>query len=211
MSLFITRGKTAMAMVLAGLLLSACGGTFATDYIESSPVEARSQWKAARVKVVIPPGLTTTEANSYMPNADIVWHGDPVGNRGAQVATIVEDGISAGVARLNGPQAVVLTATLVRFHSLTPKAYHAAPSGTGVHSVEFDLVVSDAKTGAVLSGPVRIEADMPALVAADDPKAVPGLPGDRWKSVIESHIAATMRSWLGIGPDIRNRFSRMGA
>ncbi|MFE3839521.1 DUF6778 family protein [Pseudogemmobacter sonorensis] len=205
--------RIAFALLIgaATIGLSACSRTFTTDYAHSGPTAAKTEWKVAKVNVVVPDDLVVNDVNSYIPKADIVWQGDPPGDRRAQVAAIVGDGISAGVAGLKGPQTVILTATLTRFHSMTPKAYYAAPSGTGVHSVGFDLVVTDARTGALLAGPERIQADLPGLVAADDPNASLNLPGARWKSAIESHIAATMRSWLGTGPDIRSKFARIGA
>jgi hypothetical protein len=112
---------------------------------------------------------------------------------------------------MKGGQDVIATVTLRRFHSLTPKAYFDAPAGTGVHSVAFDLTITDRKTGAILSGPERIKADMPATVAAAGGQSLNALPAAVWKKQITDHIAATIRSWSGIGPDIRNKFTRMGA
>lgn len=210
MTTFLKRAALAAMLGASVLGLSACGATFATDYATAGPAEARTDWRVSRVDVTVPETLVASEANTFVPSADIVWHGDPAGDRKAQVATIVKDGISAGVGELRGPKPVLVTATLVRFHALTPKAYFAAPAGTGVHSVAFDLVVSDAASGAVLAGPVRIEADLPGVVAADSGTSGEGLPGAQWKSSIQAHIAATMRSWLGTGPDIRASFARLG-
>ena len=196
---------------LAVSVLSACSAEFRTAYPDAAPAAARSQWRVAKVNVTVPSELTTTEQNSFVPKADIVWHGDPLGDRKAQVAAVVKAGIEEGFEGLRGRENVVANVTLRRFHALTPKAFHRAPDDTGVHSVAFDLVISDARTGAVLAGPTRIEADMPATMAPDLANTPNAAPGPVWKKEIQSHIAATIRSWLGTGPDIRGTFTRMGA
>lgn len=200
-----------LSLGASAFLLTGCGRTFTTNYSESAPPVARSQWKIAKVNVEVPANLVVSEANEFIPQADIVWHGDVLGDRRAQVAEIVKTGISSGLKGLHGSEQVVVTATVTRFHALTPKAYFYAPPGTGVHSVGIELVVTDAKTGKLLAGPTKIEADIPAGVAADMVNPSVDLPGAEWKSVIESHIGATVRSWLGTGPDIRNHFVRLGA
>ncbi len=211
MSEYLKRGARIAVVLLAGLTVAACGRTFATTYDTAAPAAARSDWRVTDVRVVAPVGLTTTEQNSFIPRADIVWHGDQPGNRAEQVAAIVRQGVEQGFAGLKGKQDVVATVTLRRFHSLTPKAYFDAPAGTGVHSVAFDLTITDRKTGAVLAGPERIEADMPAAVAAAGGQSLEALPAAVWKKQISQHISATIRSWTGAGPDIRSGFVRMGA
>ena len=203
----------AVILGLSALALSACGGQFNTSYENAAPAEARD-WKSAGVRVVLPADLTTSDINSFIPNYDIVWHGEPQGERRAQVAAIVEDGARRGVAGLTGRQAVVFTLTLRKFHSLTPKAYERAPAGTGVHSVIFDLTVTDAKTGATLVQSERIEASIPAVTASERARsgqAAAPLPGDEWRRAISAHIDATLRGWLGKGPDPRFGFTRLGA
>lgn len=212
MSEYLKRGVRIAVVLLAGLSVAACGRTFATSYDTAAPAVARSDWRVTDVRVVGPVGLTTSEQNSFMPRADIIWHGDQPGNRAEQVAAIVRQGVEQGFAGLKGKQDVVATVTLRRFHSMTPKAYFEAPAGTGVHSVAFDLTITDRKTGAILAGPERIEADMPATVAAAaDGQSLEALPAAVWKKQISQHIAATIRSWTGAGPDIRSSFVRMGA
>jgi hypothetical protein len=211
MSEYLTGSFRLVAALALTLALGACGGTFATTYKEPAPAAARSAWRVSEVRIVIPEGLTTTEQNSFIPSADVIWHGDQPGNRPAQAAAIIREGVEQGFAGMTGSQNVVATVTLRRFHSLTPKAYFQAPAGTGVHSVAFDLTVTDRRTGAVLAGPERIEADMPAAVAAAGGQPLDRLPAAEWKKVISGHVAATIRSWLGKGPDIRVAFNRMGA
>lgn len=211
MSEYLKRSARIAVVLLAGLAVAGCGRPFATTYATPAPAAARSDWRVTDVRIVTPVGITTTEENSFMPAADLVWHGDPPGNRAEQITAIVKQGVERGFAGLKGGQDVVATITLRRFHSLTPKAYFSAPAGTGVHSVAFDVTITDRKTGAILAGPERIKADMPAAVAAAGGKSLSALPADIWKKQISDHIAATIRSWNGAGPDIRNGFIRMGA
>lgn len=204
--------KAVPVIIMLGLssFLAGCGDTFKTSYSAQSPANARTDWRVADVRVTVPDSVTTTEENSYIPAADIVWHGDMPGDRKAQVATVVEAGVRKGFAGLKGPDRVVANVTLLRFHALTPLAYARGPAGTGVHSVRFDLTISDARTGAILAGPVRFDADTKALLAAEIKNDMDIAPGPYWKAEIESHIAATIRSWLGTGPDVQQAFQRIG-
>lgn len=200
----------ALAFGVLALGLAGCVQTFTTEYAQPAPAEARTGWRAAKVEVVVPPELVVNDGNAYIPAGDIVWHGDPAGDRRAQVAAVLSAGVSAGVSGLHGPKPVIVTATLRRFHALTAKAYHAEIEDSGVHTVAFDLTVADAATGAVLAGPVTITADLPARLAPAGTPADAPLPGKLWKAEIEAHIAATVRGWLGIGPDVRGQFQRRG-
>jgi hypothetical protein len=203
--------KSLSLTVLLGLsVLSGCSSQHEVSYSQMAPVAARSDWRLTKVDVRVPDALTTTEKNSYMPNADVVWHGDPVGDRKAQVAAVVKDGVELGLMPLKGRKSVVATATVSRFHALTPKAFYKAPRNTGVHSVNFDLVISDARSGAVLSGPVAFSVDMPASMSGDLAGKPDQAPGPVWKKEIRDHIAYTLRCWLGLQTSNRRAFSRIG-
>ena len=69
----------------------------------------------------MPETLTTSEENSYTPDFDIVWHGEPFGDRRAQAAAIVTEGIQKGAAGLHGKTRVRIVATLGQFHAITPR------------------------------------------------------------------------------------------
>lgn len=211
MANYLNRGFRIAAGLVAGLALAGCGSTFSTAYDTAAPPAARADWRVTDVRIVTPANLTTTEQNSFIPKADVVWHGDPAGNRIQQAAAIVKRGVEQGLGGLRGRHGVIATVTLRRFHSETPKAYFQGPAGSGVHSVAFDLTITDARTGAVLAGPQLIKADLPATGAARDGQQSNTLPSALWKKQISDHIAATVRGWSGTGPDIRGTFSRLGA
>ncbi len=112
------------------------------------------------VSVRVPRSLKVSERNSYLPFGDIVWRGDPMGDRHAQVAKIMQDALTQGVAPLNGPVHANLEVQVNRFHALTEKARY---STGGVHSISFDMVLTDPKTGEILM-PVRtVDADLQAF------------------------------------------------
>lgn len=203
--------KSASVTVFLGLsVLSGCAHHHEVSYSQPAPVTARSDWRVARVDVRVPESLSTTEKNSYMPRADIVWHGDPVGDRKAQVAAVVKDGVELGLKPLKGRKSVIATATVTRFHAITPKAFYKAPRNTGVHSVNFDLVISDAHSGAVLSGPVAFSVDLPASMSTDLGGQLHEAPGPVWKKEIQNDIAITLRSWLGLATGATTKFRRFG-
>lgn len=174
------------------------------------PRETASRWSVADVRVLVPDDLVVDQSNVMLPSADIVWYGAKPDDRRAHVAQIVKAGVAEGVKGLRGDTRVVLDIQLIRFHALTPTAYFKAPQGTGVHGIGFLATVRDAKTGAVLHGPERIEADMPARTLADEPNQDAGTYTRREEAAIRGQIGAVIRGWLGLGPDIRGSFSRMG-
>jgi hypothetical protein len=60
----------------------------------------------------------------------------------------------------------------------------------------------------VLKGPDRIEASLPALAGVE--MATARARGETQKSQITAHVARVIAGWLGLGPDPRGKFSRLG-
>lgn len=100
------------------------------------------------VRVAVPRSLVVSEANSYKPAADIVWHGDPDGDRYAQVKTIVEGAMARATQGMTQGRPVVLDVLVTKFHALTQKT---RDSIGGKHNLFYTLTVRDAATGQVLS------------------------------------------------------------
>ena len=204
----LTRRSTLLG--LSALLLSACvggGGKFETDYTPV-PADLAKSWRLAEVRVSVPKTLVVSEAKSLLPRADIVWREDPIGDRRPQVAKILTTAISQGAKGLKGPRAVRLVAVTREFHAMTFEAESLNLAGVGVHNVRFSLAVQDAKTGAVLYGPVEIDATFPAMTGPDMIAA--RLKGETQRSQIIAHVSATVSGWLGTGPDMRMGFVRIG-
>lgn len=197
--------RRAFAALTLMTLVSACSGEWAVSY--DAPVDAAvsRSWNVTDVRVVVPANLTTTEANTFTPNADIVWHGDAPGNRKAQVQAIMTEAARRAVKPLRGGKRAVLNITLSEFHAVTPKAVASAPAA--VHNIGFVAQVTDA-AGNALTPATAIRADLPAYVGSQAYHAAAN--GPTQKTRITQHVDAVLKGWLGIGPDIRGTFSSVG-
>lgn len=163
------------AAVLAVLAMAGCGSVVTTargsapfsgadtpgmtNPIDSPAIAPRKGYVVADLRVDVPADLRVSEANSYYPFADIVWRGDPYGDRRAQVAEIFQDAFARVGTTLDGGPQVVAEIEVRRFHALTEKARYTVG---GVHSVHFMLTLRDAASGAVIDGPHKVKADMRA-------------------------------------------------
>ena len=107
----------------------------------------------------MPDELEVSERNVYYPIADIVWREEPLADRKAQVARIIDEGVTAGLRHLSGPEPVSFDITLARFHSLTEKARYSIG---GVHNIIFDIKITDQRSGAVLHDALQIVVELNA-------------------------------------------------
>lgn len=203
----MTRQLRNAALLVATLVLAACSGTYRTHYDAPIDASVSRNWRVTDVTVTVPAELTVSEAKTLVPPADIVWREDPPGDRKAQIAVVMRDGIRRGTTRLRGSTPVRLQVEVVRFHALTFEA-ETRLRDAGVHNLHFYVTVVNARTGQTLAGPVRIEADVPAFSGAQAVQR--RLAGETQRSVITNHLAATMAGWLGVGPDVRGTFARSG-
>lgn len=128
----------------------------------AAPVQSTS-YNIVDVIVDVPRSLSVSEANSLIPNADIVWQEDAPGDRYLQVQTIVEDALEVGVSALNGDHEAILYVTVKQFHALTPRARYSVGGG---HGLIFDVTVLDADTGAVLVPTYELNASFAAFGGA---------------------------------------------
>lgn len=191
----------------AVLMLPACAGPWKTDYDETPAPEVTRNWSLAAVDVIVPETLTVSDAaNVIAPQADIVWHGDPDGDRRAQVAAILAEAAKRAGATLEGDTPVTMSLPLEQFHAVTPAAVSRAPSA--VHNIRFDIEVRDATTGETLVAPAAIDADLEAYVGSAPVLA--SLQGQTQKVRITDHLAAVLSGWLGTGPDQRRSFGSLG-
>ena len=189
------------------IVLAGCSTDFRTDFAEAVPAGVSRGWRVVDVRVAAPDSLTVSEARVLAPNADVVWREDPPGDRRAQVAAVVRKAAMRGARGLRGNRPVYLDVTITRFHALTFEAETRA-SNAGVHDIAFVAQVVDARSGAVLAGPDRIEASLPALAGTEMTAA--RLRGESQRSHITAHLEAVFAGWLGVGPDPRGRFQRLG-
>lgn len=123
------------------------------------PVVLAAQYQVGAIEVIVPQTLSVSEANSYLPQADIVWRGDPLGNRYEQIKAIFETAFATGTAQMVKGPMVKIVAEVTSFHSLTEKARY---STGGNHNMRFNLTVIDMATGAILEETRPVIADVQA-------------------------------------------------
>ncbi|MFN7224213.1 MAG: DUF6778 family protein [Paracoccaceae bacterium] len=166
-------------MMAVAMALSACAGgapatradsqltlslqgtdpTIATDVRQVLSV----QYDVEDVRISVPAKLRVSEANMFYPVADIVWRGEPVGNRHLQVKSMFQEAMGRGTAAMTSGRKVVVDIEVTRFHSVTEKTRYTVG---GTHSMHFNLTVTDAATGQVLDGPRAVIADTKAAGGA---------------------------------------------
>ena len=191
---------------MSPLLISACSGNWKTDYNGGIDADVSRNWRASEVTVIVPQTLTVSESNTLAPNADIVWHGDPLGDRRVQVRELIGAGIAHGASGLQGSRPVEIRAIVSEMHAVTPAAVSRAPAA--VHNISFSIQVFDSRNGRALTDVTQIDADLPAYVGAA--AVVAAQQGQTQKVRITNHVAAVVRGWLGQGSDPRNKFGGVG-
>ena len=197
--------KVLMAVSL-GMLVSACDLTntssrdtardIGANFLKfgkapDTPVAVDSDFRVKSVLVYIGQDIVVSERESFYPGGDIVWRGDPPGDRVQQVKEIFKTAFTQGSKGLNGSRSIVLQVDVRRFHSLTDKARLAVG---GVHSISFVLQKRDAITGEAVGKGKLIRADLKAL-GGDDAVAAARLGQDQ-KTRITQHLAEVIRTEL---------------
>ncbi|MEM9474082.1 MAG: DUF6778 family protein [Pseudomonadota bacterium] len=198
--------KRVIAACIACAALAGCVSTFSVDYEDPLPPEVTRSWTVNDVVVIVPERLTVAEAPSrIIPDADIVWHGDPPGDRRAQVAAILDRGATVGVAELNGTKPVILELTLQQFHGVTPAAVSRAPAA--VHNIAFSARFTTTD-GQALTYPTNLRADVDAIVGVA--AVLASQQGNTQKYRVTNNIAKVVAGWVGSIDDPRQRFVAVG-
>lgn len=160
-----------LALIGAALAVSGCVGTADVSRdlgFDTPPIIENVQlhnWDVVSVVVDAPYTLTTSEANTIKPRADIVWREDPLGDRHVQVETVMTQALAPAFEAVTGDIPVVIELTVSRFHMQTQRVrYSNIPSE---QELEFNLVVRHAETGEILSGPRAVDLTFPAYGGQD--------------------------------------------
>ncbi len=124
-----------------------------------APAAMVNSYDVQDIVVVVPAALRVSEANSYYPMGDIVWRGDPYGDRHVQIKALFDSAAARGALDLSGDVPVIAEITLVRFHGVTERTRFSIG---GVYNVEFNLTIRNALTGQIIEGPRFVEANLPA-------------------------------------------------
>ncbi len=158
---------------------------------QQGPLVLRAKYLVQSVQVIVPRDLVVSEANTYLPSADLVWRGDVRGDRYVQIQSIFEQAAADSILKMSKGTAVSVELEVVRFHCLTEKTRYTIG---GVHSMAFMMTVRDAATNAVLEAPRLIIADVKAAggsqaIAEDEA-------GRTQKVVVTERLAQVLRREL---------------
>ena len=156
-----------------------------------TPVAAPVALNIASININVPRTLVVSDKNRYYPQGDIVWRGDPAGDRHAQVEAIFRDAVTQATQGMSSGTPAILDIEVERFHALTEKARYLTG---GVHDINFALTLRDPATGRALAAPRRMQADLKAFggsaaIAADQR-------GETQKVRITAHLAKVIRAEL---------------
>lgn len=177
---------------LVFLGLSACDTASVTRDLGGIEAVGPRSYNVVDLTVEVPATLTVSERNLYYPGSDIVWRGEPPGDRRKQVERIFEEGMADGAGGLDGARDVSVDVEVARFHSLTERARYSIG---GVHSIRYILTVRDAGTGQVIEGPRWVAAD---LEAYGGQRAVDAdLAGQTQRVRIVDHLSEDIQRQLG--------------
>ncbi len=183
-------------ILLLGLTLSACSALDTASRSASPDTDVVSPAALGvdvqEIRVVVPDTLTVSEANMYYPGGDIVWRGDPAGDRHAQVKAIVKTAMEQGISTMpRGTLPVVMDIQVTRFHALSEKARYTVG---GVHALQFAIILRHPETGEILAGPRQVRADFRGLGGAEAIAAE--RVGITQKSRIIEHLAGVIQEEL---------------
>ncbi|MCC6008537.1 MAG: hypothetical protein JJU40_12765 [Rhodobacteraceae bacterium] len=191
-----------IALLMAGLVTAGCAqpdivsrdAPF-TEPGQSTMSARAATFEVAEIAVVVPEELSVSEANSFFPDADIVWRGDPLGDRHEQVHGILSDALMLAGEGLSGPERIRVEIKLERFHALTQKARYTTG---GLHNIRFVLQLRDLATGDLIGEPTRVNA---SLIAYGGQRAIEAdARGETQRVRITRHVADVVRAHLGAPP-----------
>jgi hypothetical protein len=179
-----------MALVLSVTACTTPQNVTSNNIITATPANNQLDipvYLVQQLSVTVPDELTVSEANVFLPIADIVWREDPMGDRKQQVQKILIDAIVKGVSKVADGQPVTMEVRLIKFHSVTEKTRYTVG---GRHNIKFDYVLRDAKTGVPVTEVKHIDA---SLKAYGGTRAVAAMArGETQKVRITQHLEELM-------------------
>jgi len=154
-------------LVVLGSLVTGCdmpetatrNAPLATAPLEIAETVTTRSYDLRDVSFKAPSDLLISEGNSFYPNADVVWRGDPLGDRIVQVASLFDTALQRNEAILKGDVPIDVEIELVRFHGVTERTRFSIGGNYDMH---FHMTVLHAETGEVLEEKRYIEFDLEA-------------------------------------------------
>ncbi len=185
----------------------AVGSKWRTYYAQGIDKAVSRKWRLNKVHMNVPQSLTISEKNRYAPKADIVWRGEPLGDRRKQVAAIMTTAVKSSARGLRGGKRVDFNIEMIEFHALSDKL-RKSNIKAGVHNISFLIEVVDSRSGKVIVAKQPIQADLIGYTGKQAKELVEA--GQTQKVRITNHVAAVIQGWLGQGPDMRKDIKRRG-
>ena len=186
-----------LAAACAALLLAACGAVETASRnapFDLQPVtgaQVAPTYTVAAYEVRVPRELKVSEANLFFPPGDIVWRGEPLGDRHAQVENIFRDSIEMSRAHLPEGRPAKLDIEVKRFHGISEKARYTTG---GVHAITFEIRLLDPETGLPLGATRTVRADLDAFGGARAMAA--DARGETQRVRITSHLSRVLATEL---------------
>lgn len=154
-------------------------------------VALQALYDVQSVNVSVPRALRVSEANTLVPSADIVWRGDPRGDRHQQVQAIFQQAAATATTAMHSGQKVIIDIEITAFHAVTERARYTYG---GNYNMRFLLTVRDAATGAILQGPRPIVAD--ARASGGETAVAEEAAGLTQKVVVTNRLVEVLRREL---------------
>lgn len=201
--------QIAAVFLLAATVLTGCSsGQWKTDYSDMISPDMAKGWRVSNIDVRVPKTLSVSEANTFAPDADIVWRGELIGDRHQQVDAIITEAAQRATGNMRGSKKVSLVIEMQTFHALTDRTRYTL-NNAGVHNISFTAQVFDTGTGAELTPPEYIQADLIGYTGYQ--AAAAEARGETQRIRIIAHVSQVIAGWLGQGgADLRGAFSRSG-
>lgn len=130
-----------------------------TQSLNQDVLTMQRNYAIADITYSVPEDIRVSEGNGFYPTTDVVWRGDPIGNRPAQIGAIFEEAIARNEPLLQGDLPVIVDLTLIRFHGVTERTRFSVG---GVYDIKFDMTIRDALTGFVIEPTRRVHVDLSA-------------------------------------------------
>ena len=151
-------------MICAAMMVLAVAGCATVDTasrnavrVDLSATQMAPSMQLVDYEVRVPETLRVSEANLYYPPGDIVWRGEPMGDRYAQVKAIFDTSLDRAGRAVAGDIPVMARIEVKRFHAISEKARYTVG---GMHSIAFDLTFLDAGTGLPVVPTYQVRADL---------------------------------------------------
>lgn len=187
-----------VALVVMGMAVSGCASLDAPS--RNAPFEAPSaaavtpSMKVVGFEVRVPRSLKVSEANSYYPTGDIVWRGEALGDRHAQVKKIFDESLARATQGSNGKVPVLVDIEVKRFHALTEKTRYTVG---GRHEIKFVMHFLNPETRQPVAEPRNIDATFKGFGGARAIAAERN--GVTQRKRIGDRLVSVLQKELGIG------------